>query len=730
MTEYTVSSGSSVAGLALGAGDRMVVLSGGAAYTTLVSGGGVAVDSGGVLSATALSAGGVLVLSSGLTRDTVVHSGGRELLSGGVASASGIEGHGQEVVGAGAEAVHATIFVSGLQTVQSGGVARDTHVSSGGMVVESGGLALGGLLDVGVASVLSGGVVSGMEVAQGLLYVQGGVASALLADVSFGGDVLIGGTAYGTVLRSGASELVSAGGVASGTMVSGAGQYVEAGGVAIGTVAIGGGGQTLRDHATAIGTEVRSGSLQALFGGLASGTVVSSGGSLHVMAGMAESATLLSGGTEILYQSGTARGTLVSAGGVQSVQTSAVASGTVVSGGGMQIVSGFVNSAMPRVNAAPEMVGSSITSIGSGARAFIATAFASGTTVLSGGVQVLSSFGAADLTLIAAGGVQSVAGGVAAGTTVSGTELVLSGGTAQGSVVASGGTLTILVATSGLASSATDVTLDPGGTIELANFGYTSGTTGASYDSATDVLTVATGHGDYAIQMAGDYAGETFLTPQQGEDDPVIVTLAGQIPCFREGTRIRAEAGDVPVEALRVGDRVLTGTGVLRAVTWIGARTVDCAAHPDPARVQPVRIAAHALGANRPARALFLSPDHALFLDGVLIPVRCLVNGTTIAAVPQARVRYWHVELATHDVILAENLPVETYLDTGNRTAFAGRLTQLHPEFGRPAEDELAWEARACAPLVVAGPALDAARSRIAAQPPAPTPIGGTAFRP
>ena len=31
---------------------------------------------------------------------------------------------------------------------------------------------------------------------------------------------------------------------------------------------------------------------------------------------------------------------------------------------------------------------------------------------------------------------------------------------------------------------------------------------------------------------------------------------------------------------------------------------------------------------------------------------------------------YYHVELSTHDVILAEGLATESYLDTGNRAAF------------------------------------------------------------
>ncbi|MEJ0018702.1 MAG: Hint domain-containing protein [Acetobacteraceae bacterium] len=145
-------------------------------------------------------------------------------------------------------------------------------------------------------------------------------------------------------------------------------------------------------------------------------------------------------------------------------------------------------------------------------------------------------------------------------------------------------------------------------------------------------------------------------------------------------------------------------------VTWIGHRRVDCARHPAPRRVWPVRVAAHAFGAGRPERDLYLSPDHALYVDEVLIPVKYLVNGTTVAQVVRRSVRYYHVELPRHAILLAENLAAESYLDTGDRSGFAngGGAVALHPDFA-----SRIWEAQGCAPLVVAGPKLAAARARL-----------------
>jgi hypothetical protein len=130
--------------------------------------------------------------------------------------------------------------------------------------------------------------------------------------------------------------------------------------------------------------------------------------------------------------------------------------------------------------------------------------------------------------------------------------------------------------------------------------------------------------------------------------------------------------------------------------------------HPEPAKVWPVRIAAGAFAEGQPLRDLLLSPDHAVFVGGVLIPVKYLINGRSIAQIPVERITYYHVELPRHDVLLAEGLPVESYLDTGNRSSFAngGTLVQAHADFALRV-----WEREACATLVVSGAELVAARS-------------------
>jgi hypothetical protein len=163
------------------------------------------------------------------------------------------------------------------------------------------------------------------------------------------------------------------------------------------------------------------------------------------------------------------------------------------------------------------------------------------------------------------------------------------------------------------------------------------------------------------------------------------------------GTRILTARGEVPVEALREGDAVETAAGDFRPVVFLGHRRVDCARHPRPREVWPVRVRADAFADGVPGRDLLLSPDHAVFIDDILIPLQHLINGSTIAQEAADEVVYWHVELPEHAVLFAESLPCESHKVGTGRTAFAngGKVTQLHPRFAE----------------VVAEPARPAARA-------------------
>jgi Hint domain len=178
-----------------------------------------------------------------------------------------------------------------------------------------------------------------------------------------------------------------------------------------------------------------------------------------------------------------------------------------------------------------------------------------------------------------------------------------------------------------------------------------------------------------------------------------------QAVCYARGTMIRTPGGELPVEKLRAGKQVITlveGQEIPQTVTWLGHRRIGLAGHPRPETVAPIRIGRDAFADGMPHRDLMVSPDHAIFVDGKLICARQLVNGTTIRQeLDWTAVDYYHVELDQHAILLAEGLPAESYIDTGNSGFFSnsGEPLVLHPDL----TDESGYptrEAGSCAPFV------------------------------
>ena len=278
-----------------------------------------------------------------------------------------------------------------------------------------------------------------------------------------------------------------------------------------------------------------------------------------------------------------------------------------------------------------------------------------------------------------------------------------------------------------------------GGLINDANgnlfFTVSQGGAGATlYDgSVQELANTATGYSDHGITLAAfngsngqapfndlavDADGDLFAMASQGGENGfgTVVEITGSgfvIACFAAGTRIATPSGEVPVEHLKLGDKVVCASGTNQRIVWIGYRRVDIARHKQPDKLLPIRIMPGALDDGIPNRPLYLSPDHAVFVDDLLIPAKFLCNGRTIVQVPADRVTYYHIELPRHDVVFAEGLPTESYLDTGNRSSFANGdgSVALYPDFSSHV-----WDSKGCAPLVVTGAQLDAVRRRVEAR--------------
>lgn len=237
-------------------------------------------------------------------------------------------------------------------------------------------------------------------------------------------------------------------------------------------------------------------------------------------------------------------------------------------------------------------------------------------------------------------------------------------------------------------------------------------TTQYRYDEHYDNL----GHAAYihdvrTINAAGGANPNPPTFPLTFSKSAAVFDMAS-VPCFALGSRILTTRGEVAVEDLVEGDEAVLAGGGARAVIWIGSRRIKVSAHPRPEEVNPIRIRAGAFADGVPARDLLLSPGHAVRMGEVLIPAGKLVNGATIVQDEVDSVRYFHVELDAHDVLLAEGLACESYLDDGNRDTFANAAEHL-ALYGRL--DPLDRE-RSCASVATAGPVLIAAQVRLHAR--------------
>ncbi|GGC92055.1 Hint domain-containing protein [Chelatococcus reniformis] len=200
----------------------------------------------------------------------------------------------------------------------------------------------------------------------------------------------------------------------------------------------------------------------------------------------------------------------------------------------------------------------------------------------------------------------------------------------------------------------------------------------ASYDivqnGGSQTITGYDSEGNEILSFA--VAGTTFATgtgftagtgPLNITDDGNLIIAA----CFLAGTHVATPDGAVAIEELKAGDLVMTSDGAAKPVRWLARQTVS-RRFADPAKSLPVRIQAGALGANLPERDLYVSPDHALLIDGCLVQAGALLNGTTIAQFGQAPQTfvYYHVELDDHSLVMVEGVAAETFVDNVSRRAF------------------------------------------------------------
>jgi T5SS/PEP-CTERM-associated repeat protein len=236
-----------------------------------------------------------------------------------------------------------------------------------------------------------------------------------------------------------------------------------------------------------------------------------------------------------------------------------------------------------------------------------------------------------------------------------------------------------------------------GNTIDIMGLVYSDAVfTQGGTDSAGTLTLSGDGFSPLSLAVEGTYSPDSFLATPGAAD--TIVTLL----CFVAGTMIATETGEVKVEDLRIGDRVRCLMRGTAPVAWIGTgRALVTRGRRNAAT--PVIVRRGALADSVPHRDLRITKGHALYIDGVLIPVEFLINHRSILWDDHAQeVTVYHVELDSHDVLLADGAAAESYRDDGNRWLFRN----ANPRWDSPPQPP-------CAPVLTGGPVVDAIWRRL-----------------
>lgn len=190
---------------------------------------------------------------------------------------------------------------------------------------------------------------------------------------------------------------------------------------------------------------------------------------------------------------------------------------------------------------------------------------------------------------------------------------------------------------------------------------YTTSTIVRSGATSRSIVTVVSGG---TFDTASNYWGTSSITMN-----------SGSYTCFLAGTMIETINGLVAIEDIQIGDQIITyqnGQKQIQPVIWTGYNTAHVMPFiSDNLAGYPVRIVKNAIAEGIPSKDLLLTSEHCILLDGQFIPVRMLVNGTSISYDHSIKeYTFYHIETEEHSIISADNLLTESYLDTGNRSSF------------------------------------------------------------
>jgi Ca2+-binding RTX toxin-like protein len=184
------------------------------------------------------------------------------------------------------------------------------------------------------------------------------------------------------------------------------------------------------------------------------------------------------------------------------------------------------------------------------------------------------------------------------------------------------------------------------------------------------------GAGPLSIVYAADNPENGTVTFLDADGNPAgtmdFVNIENVIPCFTPGTMIATPRGEVPVETLQAGDKIVTRDNGLQEIRWIGQRALSWTDMASAPHLKPILVRQGSLGNGLPERDMMVSPNHrllvandrtALYFDEheVLVSAKHLVGSAGVHAIDSMQTTYIHFMCDQHEVVLSNGAWTESF---------------------------------------------------------------------
>lgn len=177
--------------------------------------------------------------------------------------------------------------------------------------------------------------------------------------------------------------------------------------------------------------------------------------------------------------------------------------------------------------------------------------------------------------------------------------------------------------------------------------------------------------------------------------------------CLTIGCNIATTEGEMPVEALVAGDRIITRDNGIQRIRRVLRRDISGSILATKPHLHPVRLRRAAFGADLPETDMLVSPNlrilvhrnrTALYLEEreALVAAKHLVDHEYVHAIRSMGTSYFHIECTRPEIILADGIWVECFNFEASMAAQTGNAQRTEIR-------ELFWEVTQSASLAASG---------------------------